>query len=121
MVLALMLFLAAQPSCPQAPQPSNPPVLVVEVVDPLWLPLPGMQITVRPKQGSRELQRANTDANGTASFWVPSNAEYDIEAWAPGFKKGKQKAVRIGVVSGGTLAARVQIRLRLAGPNVTVY
>jgi len=121
MLWAILIFLATQIPCPPSEQSSTPATLVVEVVDPIWLPLPGMEVAVKSRQGSKKSWRGVTESDGRASFVLPRDAEYDIDVSAPGFKRSGQKAVYVGRQSQPPLAARVQVRLKLAGPRVTVY
>jgi len=121
MLFALLFLLVIQIPCPPAEEPSNPPTLVVEVVDPICLPLPGMTVAVKARHRSTKSWREVTSVDGRAAFILPRDGEYDIEVSAPGFKRGRQKAVYVGHLSERPLAARVQIRLKLAGPVVTVY
>ena len=106
----------------------QPPTLLVEVVDPVWLTVPGATVTVIPRADRKKRYTATTDHDGIARFSVPRNADYDIEAAVTGFKKGRIKSVRLigGVISESneqarpTPAPRIQMRLKLSGISVVV-
>jgi hypothetical protein len=119
-----LLALPVQTPCTPAMPSSNPSVLIVEVVDPGWLPLPRMEVRVKAKGASGKTERAFTDVDGVAAFSVPRGIEYDVEVvQAPGFKKGEQKGVFISTnrLAEPQPAARVQVRVKLSGPKVHVY
>jgi hypothetical protein len=100
MVFQLLVMMAVvQVPCAPMPKPSTTPTLTVEVVDEAWLPLPGMTVIVRAKDGTRNSWQEHTNEAGTADFWIPKTQQYDIEAFAEGFKKARRKGVLIG---GGT-------------------
>jgi hypothetical protein len=52
MALLILLGLSspARP-IPYAEQEEGPPTLIVEVVDPVWIPLPESEVTVKPARG----------------------------------------------------------------------
>jgi hypothetical protein len=60
----------------------GPPTLVVQVVDPVWIPLPDSDVTVKPANGNGKgsAKSAHADENGYAKFWVDTGVEYTIEA-----------------------------------------
>ena len=108
--------------------PSPPPTLLVEIVDPVWLTVPGATVTLISRADRKKRYTATTDQDGIARFSVPKNAEYEIEAALTGFKKGRMKSVWLvaGVISESngqtrpTPAPRVQMRLKLSGPSIVV-
>jgi|SRR5829696_2602026 len=108
-----------------APQPAT---LLVEVVDHVWLALPGVTVTVIPRSDRKIRYTATTDRDGIARFSVPTNAEYHIEAALTGFKNNRLKSVWLvaGVISDSngqtrpTPAPRIQIRLTLSGPSIVI-
>jgi hypothetical protein len=57
-LMALLVLLglgaAAQP-IPYAEQEEGPPTLVVEVVDPVWIPLPESEVTVKAAHGGSQI------------------------------------------------------------------
>ncbi len=118
--LILPLLLQTSPApCSPSPRPVGPPSLVVEVVDRGGLPVPGVDVTVVARGGKGEKQMARTDKSGLAEFWLAAGVEYTVEAWSPGFRRRRVKAVRVPKDPGST-GIRVQLRLQLAGPFVTV-
>lgn len=118
--IAMMAALLQVP-CASTPKPTTVPALTVEVVDPVWLPVPGAEIVVTLQGPRRESWRAITGEDGTAPFWIQRTGKYVIEAKIPGFKKRRLNNVTVGAVSTTPIGARVQLRLSYAGPMVTVY
>lgn len=105
----------------------------VEVVDPGWLPTPGITVTVMRQGDRKSRQMGTTGVDGTVACSVLSGVKYDIEAAAVGFKTGRIRSVSLGTVTeyppgtsigGGEIIdtpAHVQIRLRISGPMMTVF
>jgi hypothetical protein len=58
----------------------NSVAVSVQVVDPVWLSLPGAEVTVKPLRGDTQLKsnRTETDKDGYARFFVPSDADYSV-------------------------------------------
>jgi hypothetical protein len=107
-------------ACRSTPPPtSSPPTLVVQVVDPVWLPLPGASVSISAK-GRLQNCRAYTDSEGNARFWLARNTEYVAEAELAGFKKRRVKHMFIFKGSDSFPTAYVQIKLELAGRAITV-
>jgi hypothetical protein len=109
-----------------ASAPIQPPFLIVQVVDPSWLPLPGAAVTVsvRPVTGKKESKVAHTMGDGDAKFWIPGDpgdADYTIEANYGGFKTKRLKGVHLGTHSSSRPTAYVQVQLQPVGPPITVY
>ncbi len=123
-VLVLMLGLA-QPGGQASGQtgsqaggarPEGPPALVVQVVDPLWLPMPGIHVTVTQAAPGTESRVARTGRQGFAEFWLPRGAEYSIEVHHPSFRKKRIEHVRIGK-SEVSPTAYVQLQFELREPG----
>jgi len=108
LILALLLQAAAAPCTPD-PTPSSPPALVVQVVDPSWLPIPGADVRVTRHDDSRPGKVLFAGPEGYARAWS-LEGEYDIEAQLPGFKKGRIKGVRLG---SSTLSPTTYVQIRL--------
>jgi hypothetical protein len=99
-----------------ATRPGGPPALVVQVVDPLWLPMPGIHVTVTQAAPGTESRAARTGRLGFAEFWLPHGAEYSIEVHHPDFKKKRIEHVRIGKSEmSPTAYVQLQFELREAG------
>jgi hypothetical protein len=97
--------------------PGVPPALVVQVVDPLRLPVPGIRVTVVPAPGSPSTV-ARTGRLGFAEFWLPRGAEYSIEVQHPSFRKKRIDHVRIGKSElSPTAYVQIQSELRQGGPG----
>src|ERR1700720_2611378 len=74
-----LFFMQANPNpCQSSPVLTQSPSLIVQVVDPMWLPVPGAEVTVKPLRGDTQLKsnRTETDKDGYARFFVPSDADY---------------------------------------------
>lgn len=110
-----VVLVASRLRCPQAIEPKGPPTIIVQVVDPAWIPVPGARVET--------VQEARSDGKGSTQFWLGGDAEYDIEVSSPGFRKARVRAVRVtrAPPSSAFPTAHVQIRLKLAGPTVTVH
>jgi hypothetical protein len=93
--IALLLLIQTQPAeCAPPARPDAPPALVVQVVDPLWLPIPGADVTVVGKSGAGQMV-SKTGREGYAEFWLPREADYAVEAALVGFKAKHVKGVHI--------------------------
>lgn len=125
MWLFLFLFFiqANANPCQASPAQTQSPSLIVQVVDPNWLPIPGAKVTIIPLGGSTQLKssHAGTDKHGFANFSVPGDADYAVEAELYGFKRGRVSPVHLFKATGSSGPAYVQLRLRLSGPGMTVY
>jgi hypothetical protein len=94
---------------------------VVQVVDPLCLPVPGTEVRVLARSNKAPVQSELTGAQGYARFWVMAEGDYDIETQLVGFKAKRVKAVRLGKTSESAPTAYVQVQLSLAVRGVTVW
>lgn len=123
-----LFFVQASPANPSRTQAASPtqtqlPSLIVQVVDPNWMPIPSAKVTVAPLGGNSQQKpsHAETDKDGYANFSVPRDADYAIEAESHGFRRGRVSPVHLFDMSGPSSAAYVQLRLRLApAPPVVV-
>ena len=97
--------------------------LIVQVVDPVWLPVPAAEITFNRCTRTRKSKsnRTKTDENGYAKFFVPGDADYAIDVELYRFKPGRLKSVHLFDTSSSPDPRYVQIKLRLSGPGTTVY
>jgi hypothetical protein len=100
---------------PYAEQEEGPPTLIVEVVDPVWIPLPESEVTVKPARGGSS-KSAHSDDNGNAKFWVETGVAYTIEVKREGFNKKTVKHVFLAMPKPASPTARVQIKLEPSGP-----
>jgi hypothetical protein len=117
-VLTVMLFLLGlgTTSRPMPVPEEGPPTLIVQVVDPVWIPLPDSEVTVKPASGKGSSKSAHADDNGYAKFWVDTGFEYTIEAETHGFNKKTLKHVFIVKPKPTSPTAHVQIQLHPIGP-----
>jgi len=119
----LVLALLAQVQsgdCAAPTTPEGPPALVVQVVDQLWLPIPGALVRVIPSAGAGEKKETRTGREGYAQFWLPPDGEYAVEALLENFKGKRVKGVRIWKRPETPPTAYVQLQLVFSGPKVTV-
>ena len=117
--LITLLFLMA----PQAalPKTTNPPSLVVQLVDPVWLPIFGASVSVRPS-GKGKITVAQTDEHGYAKFWLTEGEDYVIEAKQPSFKTKRLKNVHLFTYNTGhSETAYIQLQLKPSERPITVY
>jgi hypothetical protein len=117
MLIVLLLFLGlGTPTAPMPTAEEGPPTLIVEVVDPVWIPLPDSEVTVKSASGKGPSKSAHADDNGYAKFWVETGAAYTIEAKAQGFNKKTLKHIFIAKPKPSSPSAHVQIKLQPTGP-----
>jgi len=123
MWMFLFLFFIQANSNPCPPPAQSPPSLIVQVVDPVWLPVPGAEVSLKalPTGAKSKSMRTETDKDGYARFSVPGDADYSIEVKLYGFKRERLKRVHLLKTSGSSAPAYVQLQLRLSGPGTTVY
>lgn len=123
-MLTVFLFLLSlgtlgttgQPAAMPVPGTEDgPPTLIVEVVDPVWIPLPYSEVTVKPVSGGAS-KSAHADENGNAKFWVETGVTYTIEAKADNFNPKTLKHVFIAKPKPSAPTAHVQIKLEPKGP-----
>ena len=96
----------------------GPPTLIVQVVDPVGIPLPNSEVTVKPAGGKGPSRSAHADDNGYAKFWVETGIEYTIEAKTHGFNEKTLKHVLIAKPIPSSPTAHVQIKLQPTKPPV---
>jgi hypothetical protein len=123
MLFFLFLMQANPNPCQAPPAQTQSPSLIVQVVDPDWLPIPGAEVTLTPLSEDAQLKsnRTETDKDGYVKFFVPGDADYAIEARLYGFKRESLKHVHLFKAAGSSSPAYLQLRLRLSGPGTTVY
>lgn len=117
-VAVLMQAAVAQP-CDVPARASPSPSLIVQAVDPVWLPLPGVEVTIAPAAGGAKTV-VSTSKNGYAQFRLAPEQFYTIELTHPGFKKKTMKRFRAVRGSDSFPTAYVQLQLQVSGPFITV-
>ncbi len=115
MLIVLLLFLGLGTTSPPLPE-DGPPTLIVEVVDPVWIPLPDSEVTVKMASGKGPSKSAHTDDSGYAKFWVETGVAYTIEAKTQGFNKKTLRHIFIAKPKPASPTAHVQIKLEPTGP-----
>jgi hypothetical protein len=113
-MLTILLFVlglghSTTPAYPTADE--GPPILIVQVVDPVYIPLPESEVSVKPASGKGSSKSEHVDRNGYAKFWVEPGKQYVIEGKSPNFKK-KSLKVFIGQPKPATPTVHVQIMLK---------
>jgi hypothetical protein len=112
MLTILLLLLGLGHSATPAPRATDegPPTLIVQVVDPVYIPLPESEVTVKPVSGGSS-KSEHVDQNGFAKFWLEPGKQYLIEARTLNFKT-KSLKVPIGQPKAANPTAHVQIVLK---------
>ncbi|MGB7727384.1 MAG: hypothetical protein WBL50_05090 [Candidatus Acidiferrum sp.] len=116
MLIVLLLFLGIGTTSPPMPAEEGPPTLIVEVVDPVYIPLPDSEVTVKAASGKGASKSAHADDSGYAKFWVETGVAYTIEAKTQGFNKRTLKHIFIATPKPTSPTAHVQIKLQPTGP-----
>ncbi len=120
-MLLLLLFFGASPILAHgSPVPTGPPSLIVQVVDPGWIPIRGAEVTVKPLSGNAQSSVKRTDKEGYVKFFVPSESDYSIAVKVPGFKNERLKRLHLFKPSGEFPTAYVQLQMHLSA-GVTIY
>jgi hypothetical protein len=120
-MLLLLCFVQANPAPCQTPPPTTQsPSLIIQVVDPSWLPVPGAKVTVKLLHGDARSKsnQAETDKDGYARFPIQGEADYFIDVELYGFKRARMENFHLFKPSGSP--AYVQFRLQLSGHGTTV-
>jgi hypothetical protein len=118
-MLFLLLVMQVSPNpCQSSPAQAQSPSLIVQVVDPDWLPVLGAHVTVKPLRGDAQIKssQTETDEDGYAKFFVPGDADYEIEVESYGFKRERVKPLHLFKASGSS--ARAYGRLRCVFPGL---
>jgi hypothetical protein len=117
-LIAFLLLTLPQAAVPDV---TSPPSLVVQVVDPTWDPLPGIEVTVKPISGKVKSSVGHTDKDGYAKFCIEGDQDYEIDAKWPGFKTKRLKRMHLFKPTATSPTAYIQLQLKLAGPFITIY
>jgi len=95
-----------------------PTTLVVQVVDELWLPLPGAVVSAQVQGDASQCVTATADAEGIARLAVPKPGSYNVEASMIGFKTKREKRVYVDADANKSIP-HVQIKLKVtAGETI---
>jgi hypothetical protein len=93
-----------------------PVTLVAQVVDELWLPLPGARVTIHEHGKTPSSACATADAAGFVRFSVTKPGTYDVEATMIGFKPARIKKVGVDADPDKSIP-HVQVKLKVAAPK----
>jgi hypothetical protein len=113
-MLTILLFVLSlgHSTTPAYPNTDEvPPILIVQVVDPAYIPLPESVVIVKAASGESSPKSEHVDQDGYAKFWLERGKQYVIEAQAPNFKK-KSLKVPIGQPKPANPTSHVQIMLK---------
>jgi hypothetical protein len=123
MLLFLFFIQSNSNPCQPSPAQTQSPSLIVQVVDPVWLPVPGAEVTLKPLHvdAQSKSNRIRTDKDGYAKFIIPGDADYSVDVELYGFKRERLKRVHLFKTSASPAPAYVQFKLRLSGTGTTVY
>ena len=71
------LLQAGPNSCQDSPAQTQSPSLIVQVVDPGWLPIPGAEVMLKHLRSDAKTKsdRKETDKDGYAKFFAPGDAD----------------------------------------------
>ena len=116
--MTLLMLLTAQVGGTAPAQGEGPPALIVQVVDPLWLPMSSIPVAVTPTGSEGQPLQRRTGQKGFTEFWLARGAEYTVEVHSKGFKKQRIEHIRIGK-SELSPTAYVQVRLEVRGVGGT--
>jgi hypothetical protein len=121
--LFFLLFQSNAAPCPStASSPTGTPSLVVQAVDPEYLPIIGAHVTIKALNGNTEAISVSTDGDGYAKIFASEDSEeYSVEISRVGFKNLRAKSVHIGARGHTPHTAYVQFVMKLSGPKVAVY
>ena len=78
-VLVFPYHASESQSLPGVASTSSVAVIIVQVVDPAWLPTSGAEVTLKPLRAGAQSNRTRTDKDGYAKFLVPGDSDYAIE------------------------------------------
>jgi hypothetical protein len=120
LAMTLLCTPTSQEPCAPSPRPPEAPSLVVRVLDPADLPVPGADVTVTSTGDPCRTSTSVTDRDGYARFWLPADGRHEVQTFLPGFKRRKVKGVQLRAADAGVPVA-LALKLKLAGPAVTVY
>lgn len=101
--------------------------LIVQIVRPEWLPLPGVPVRViNVKSCARgaapvfPMTSRTTDKSGTATFEIAGTGHYRIEVPGEGGWSRVVKCVHLESFDGDFPTAYVQLQVKFTGPMATV-
>jgi len=121
-VAALFVVVAAIVPAGAARQSALQPRVIVQAVDPLWLPIPGATVSLRDAR-STVVSSATTDIEGFGRLPLPATLRegLDVAAAMPGFKTRVVKNVRFGTCVGTCSSSHwIQLQLEVDGPTIVV-
>ena len=117
-LITLLILVAPQAVTPKT---TNPPSLVVQLVDDTWRPIYGATVTVKPSSSKEKSSIGQTDYAGRAKFWVGGDQDYAIETKDPEFKTKRLKHIHLDKPDGTYNTVYIQLRLKSSERPIIVY
>ena len=125
-----MFFQGNPTPCQSAatPPPTGSPSVIVQAVDPDYLPINGATVTVTAMSGKKQSFSARTEDGGFAKFYFPvelgysATSDYSIEVKMPNFKTARLKQLFLHRPSESPHVPYVQLVMKISSRNeVTVH
>jgi hypothetical protein len=122
-IFLLLLFLQsnAAPCSSATPPPAGAPSLIVQAVDPDYIPIPGAHVMVKPLNSNAQTILSSTDGDGYARIFAPEDTEYSVEINLVGFKNDRVKSLHLGNRTHAPHTAYIQFVMKLSGSGVAIY
>ena len=113
LTLLLLVFGLGHTTTPPHPSAEDgPPTLIVQILDPVNIPLPASDVSIKPAKGDGPSKSEHVDQNGYAKFWVETGKHYLIEVKSSGFNKKTVKYSLSVPKPGKPPTAHLQIKLK---------
>jgi hypothetical protein len=128
LLLFLMFFQGNPTPCQSAatPPPTGSPIVIVQTVDPGYLPINGATVTVTALGGKKQSFTARTEDGGYARFFFPAESGisvglgYSIEVKMPNFKTARVNQLVLRSPTESPYVPNVQFVMKLTGKAVVV-
>jgi hypothetical protein len=120
MYLLLFLLQSSSAPCPPAAPAIGSPSIIVQVVDPDYLPIVGATVTVSSLASKAHSSSAHTGDKGYTEFFVPPDTDYSIEVKMQNFKNARLKHLHISKPESSARTAYVQIVMKITGTAIEV-
>lgn len=119
-ILLFLLFSQAIQTPCTSPTPTGTPSLIVQVVDPNYLPVPGAAVTVTEVERAVKASSARTEEDGYVKFFDLKDSDYMVEAKISGFKSARVKLLGFHNPAHKPQTAYVQFVMKFSGPGIAV-
>ena len=118
-----LLFLQSSPApCPPIPPtPPGPATIIVQTVDPDYIPIIGATVTVKPLTGKTQSISVRTGDDGYAKFYALPDSDCSIEVKMANFKSARLKELHLSRHPSQLHTAYVQFVMKISSRDaVTV-